>query len=286
MHRESRTKRRRSGSRFPSRRYTKLLLTPRARRFVGLTILGAGVLLLASLLLPWYSISLPSNLTGSFNSSSNGSYRESFAPSGVAFQYPPPPTTTCALSPPANCSSGPASWSESYSAARLPDLGSVYLYAAVMVGVAGAIAVVSGAVLLFGRSKLDRTPAMMLIVLVAAAAVLAVAGPLFVALEQPATVSTDWSRFAPTPFGGIVPVHVTGGGCQWLVFGYGGTGVAAGVTPTCPGSAFTGSDPGTGASWGPSWGWFAAVLAGVLLGVASVLQRGSLVKMPQRTDPQ
>jgi hypothetical protein len=233
-------------------------------RISGVLLALGSLLLLATLLMPWYSISATAR-----NDCTN--YTAWFYPLGVAADgagsYCP--------------SSGPAS--TGYSSAGLPMTGELYLAVFALTVGACVAACASAVAVVRPRVRILQRP---LLVVMLAAVVLAGVGPVLVTLEQPATICSDIG-FVGTPLGitathehpfnqtGVIPPR-----CQGWVFwsdnGYGwswngGNG---------PWSSFAGGvqDGGAALNWAPSLGWYLSIVStGILVtGVCAALVPGSI----------
>jgi hypothetical protein len=201
------------------------------RLIASTVILVGAVLLVAALLMPWYSIGISGNgasETGSFypgTPSSNGTVRYS-----------------CSSSSGGPNGSSPCPTQESYSSADLNNTGTVAETGFFLLVVGGLLGAAAGAIGLTTMSRRDGSAAVLAIATVAL--VVAVAAPGLFAASLPGAISKD------TP-------GASGSG-PWSSF-YGSSSNGSG-TPNA--QSFT---------WGPGLGWylsfgaFAVLLVGLIL---------------------
>lgn len=201
----------------------------------ALALIGA-ILLIVSVFLAWYTVSISASETvGSVTISTTGN--ENFLP-GSSFQE----QLSCSGSP--DCP-GSTTNTTSYSSDHLNATGTVYMVTEyVLIG--GFVLGLLGAILVFGGGMMGRTkwmmPGMLLIVL---ALLMALVAPLYVLGAGPGAFSSD------TP--AAERANATG---PWSSF-----------VGSCSASAscITGSSSTNGsANWGPGAGWYLGLVAFVL----------------------
>jgi hypothetical protein len=152
----------------------------------------------------------------------------------------------------------------SYSAVDLEETGQLYSVVAVLSVSAVALGLTAG--LLARGGTTPRRARVLFLVSLATVAVTA-AGPVLLAVAQPAAVCSDSQSFS-RPFATLSSAQSDAGtSCTWE-FTSGGAWIAPGQ-PTGPGNTFVGQSALYGSSlvWGPSVGWYlslvgAAIFAG------------------------
>ncbi|MGA7861610.1 MAG: hypothetical protein WCB19_07110 [Thermoplasmata archaeon] len=244
------------------------------QEFAAAMLLVGAALLLSSLFLGWYSMSLGSgsNFTA-----------ETFYPTSVQLWG----------------SQGGSAYSAaaSYSAIELGNTGMLYLAVAGLV-VAGGLLGVTTAYLIWRSAdptprllalaglrwrSSDRIPRGIVSALLVVTILLALAGPVAVAFAQPGAVCSD-SNVLSTPFVLAYPNNTSGARlpCGWdMAMPYGiGYSFEWSASPG-PQSSFFGTNNETGQvlSWGPSEGWYAS-LAGT-----AFLVLGALVYLRREQEP-
>ncbi len=238
-----------------------------ARIFDAFILIAAGAaLLLSTLVLGWYTITIGS---GTFVAG------ETLYPTAVQIW---------------GTGSG-TSYSDAaaYSAIGAGHTGGLYLAVTCLV-VAGALVGFLAAYRI--RRDADRSHRRLVSALVVLTVVLAFAAPVLVAVAQPDTVCAD-SIFVSTPL--VAPPSNNSSAaslpCVGDVTTPGGQGSGYGhysVGPAGPQGSFFGSSNETGEplTWGPSIGWYIALAASALLAIGAVMfVYGRRATVPSQANP-
>jgi hypothetical protein len=217
---------------------------PPTGKRAAMVVMGVGAaLLLVTLFLGWYSMSLGSGASVA---------RETFYPAATQLWG----------------SQGGSSYSNltSYSTVFMGETGMLYLVVTGLIVVGALMGFLTVYLIRSGIGRKHRRLVPSLAVLVVA---LALAGPMLVAVAQPATLCSEGAPTS-TPFFAGPSNDSTGTSpdCGWEIVSpdNGGYAFASGIGPG-PQSSFFGTQNVSGQplTWGPSDGWYVSVLASVTL---------------------